>query len=315
MLLRGLFLPVTTPFREDGEVAPDRLAEQIAIYRDLPLAGVVLFGTSGEGPLLDPVEEPRLLAAARKEAPSGWRLIVQVGRESVRATVAAAGRAQDAGADALLCLPPRYYAISPEVVARFYRELRAETRLPVLAYHIPQRSRVELTADLLIALARDGTLAGIKDSAGDLELQARLGREAGEGFAVLNGKGPVTARALEAGADGAILAIADAAPEAVASLFEADAAGDHDEAERVQRSLLPLAECLGPRYGVAGIKAALDARGWPGGGPPRPPLAPVDRAGRAEIAAALRAAGVELGSPPSFRRGSGAAGFPAGAPG
>ncbi|HUP00576.1 MAG TPA: dihydrodipicolinate synthase family protein [Gemmatimonadota bacterium] len=291
--LRGLFLPVTTPFREDGGISPERLLRQLEIYRGFPLSGIVLFGTSGEGPLLDPGEEPALLAASREAVPAAWHLIVQVGRESVRATVAAAARAEAAGATALLCLPPRYYATGPEVVAAYFRALRVETALPILAYHIPQRSRVDLPADLLLELAAEGTLAGVKDSAGDLALQARLRQEAGGGFAVLNGKGSVTERALRAGADGAILAIADAAPEPVAALFEAHTAGDVERAERIQRALSPLAECCGRRYGVAGIKAALDLRGWPGGGPTRAPLAPLGEIARAEVARALRAAGVE----------------------
>ncbi|HEU4464232.1 MAG TPA: 4-hydroxy-tetrahydrodipicolinate synthase, partial [Gemmatimonadota bacterium] len=61
-----------------------------------------------------------------------------------------------------------------------------------------------------------------------------------------------------------------------------------------QRALAPLAACLGPRFGVPGIKAALDLRGWPGGGDPRPPLAPLGPAEREEVASALRAAGVTL---------------------
>ncbi|MFN2382871.1 MAG: 4-hydroxy-tetrahydrodipicolinate synthase, partial [Gemmatimonadota bacterium] len=61
-----------------------------------------------------------------------------------------------------------------------------------------------------------------------------------------------------------------------------------------QSALAPLAACCGARYGVPGIKAALDARGWPGGGLPRLPLLSLDREGRAEVARALRTAGVAI---------------------
>lgn len=292
--LEGLFLPLTTPFQDDGEISPERLAEQIAVYRAFPLAGVIAFGTSGEGPLLDADEEGPLLAAAREAVPAEWALVVQVGKESVRATMAAAERAVEAGADALLCLPTRYYAIGPEVIAAYYRAVHGGVGLPVLAYHIPQRSHVDLPAEVLVRLAGEGVLDGIKESAGDLSLQAALKREAGAAFAVLNGKASLTAEALAAGADGAILAVADAAPEAALAIFDAHAAGDPEGARTAQRAILPLAECFGPRFGVPGIKAALDARGWPGGGSPRAPLAPLDQAGRAEVARALQAAGVEI---------------------
>ena len=176
----------------------------------------------------------------------------------------------------------------------FYRAVKKAVRLPLLAYHIPQRSHVDLTAELLGELAREGTLAGIKESAGDLAFQRALRRLAGEGFAIWNGSAALTLEALRAGAAGAILAVADAAPERVLELLAAHETGESARAEAAQASIGPLAAAVGQRYGVPGIKAALDLRGWPGGGDPRPPLTPVGDPARAEIAAALRHAGVNL---------------------
>ena len=292
--LTGLLCPVPTPYDAAGEVDPDRLSAQLEVYGRWPLAGVVLFGTSGEGPLLDDDEEERLAVAARAALTSARSLVVQVGKESVRATVAAARRAQAAGADALLCLPPRYYPLGAAGLAAFYRAVAEATDLPLLAYHIPQRSKVEMSADLLGELAADGTLAGIKESVGDLDLQRALREAGGEGFRILNGRASFTLAALRGSADGAILAVADAAPETALALLEAHAAQDVEGAEAAQRALEPLATCFGPRYGVPGIKAALDLRGWPGGGAPRPPLVALGEAERGEVSAALRAAGVDL---------------------
>jgi dihydrodipicolinate synthase/N-acetylneuraminate lyase len=200
----------------------------------------------------------------------------------------------DAGADAVLCLPLRYYALDENVIAGFFRAVAEPLDVPLLAYHIPQRSKVDLPADLIVGLAREGVVRGIKDSAGDLALQARLRRDAGPGFSLLDGKASVVAESLALGADGAILAVADAAPEAVCDLFAAHAAGDLATARAIQDRLRPLAECLGPRFGVAGIKAALDLRGWPGGGPLRAPLRELDQDGRLAVAKALELAGVEI---------------------
>ncbi|MGH7565526.1 MAG: dihydrodipicolinate synthase family protein [Gemmatimonadota bacterium] len=292
--IRGVLCPVTTPFDPGGQASPERLAAQIEVYERWPVTGVVLFGTSGEGPLLDVDEESPLLAAARHAVTPDRTLIVQVGHDSVRATVASARRAEAGGADALLCLPPRYYPVGRDGLAGFYRAVATACGLPLLAYHIPQRSHVELSAELLCELAAEGTLAGIKESAGDLALQRALREAAGSGFSILNGSAALTLEALRGGADGAILAVADAAPETALAILEAHAAGDTSRAESAQRALEPLSACLGPRFGVPGIKAALDLRGWPGGGDPRPPLLPLAAADREEIRAALRAAGIDL---------------------
>ncbi len=292
--LQGLFVPLTTPFGGDGEVDIERFAEQIRIYTGYSLSGVIIFGTTGEGPLLAAEEEPALLDAARRVLPDNWKLIVQVGRESVRASRKAAERASAVGADALLCLPPRYYALSEAVIANHFRAVYAATQVPVLAYHFPMRSKVDLQAELLIELGHEGTIAGIKDSAGDLSLQASLRRALGPDFAILCGKASVVAEALAADADGAILAVADVAPETVLALFDAHRANDENEVAQVQASLLPLAEACGPKFGIAGIKAALDARGWPGGGEPRAPLMPLGRGDRDVVVEALKTAGIEL---------------------
>lgn len=292
--LRGLFCPVPTPFSDSGAADPGRLAAQIEVYRSFDLAGIVLFGTSGEGPLLEDAEEPALLEAAKAAAPGAWSVIVQVGRESVRAARAAAERATARGADALLCLPPRYYPYEQAELAGYFRAIGEATDRPLLVYHIPQRTHVDLPADLLARLAGEGVVAGVKDSSGDLELQRVLRERAGDGFAILNGKAAVTAMALAAGADGAILAVADGAPETAAELLASVAAGAGERAAGLQASLDPLAEVFGSRFGVPGIKAALDLRGWPGGGPPRPPLRPLDPEGREAVGAALRSAGVDL---------------------
>ncbi|HEU4464218.1 MAG TPA: dihydrodipicolinate synthase family protein [Gemmatimonadota bacterium] len=292
--LAGLLCPVTTPFDRGGDASPTRLAAQIEIYQRLGVRGVVVLGTSGEGPLIDPEEETPLLAAARSALGSDRVLVAQVGHESLRATLASARRAEAAGADALLCLPPRYYPVGASGIARFYRAVAAACGLPLLAYHIPQRSHVDPGAEALCELASDGTLAGIKESAGDLVLQRALRKAGGRAFAIFNGSARLTLEALRGGADGAILAVADAAPESALAILEAHAAGETAAAEEAQRALEPLADCLGARFGVPGIKAALDHRGWPGGGEPRPPLAALGAAERDEVRAALLAAGVDL---------------------
>ncbi|MDX1624048.1 MAG: dihydrodipicolinate synthase family protein [Gemmatimonadota bacterium] len=292
--LAGLFCPVPTPFSDSGDAEPERLGAQLRIYGELGLAGVVLFGTSGEGPLLDDDEEAALLDAAVEAAPPEWTVIAQTGRESVRAARVAARRAESAGVDALLCLPPFYYPYGHDELAEYYRAVREASPLPLLAYHIPQRTGVDLTADLLSGLADEGVLDGIKDSAGDLALQEALRDRAGSAFSILSGSARATAAAIAAGADGAILAVADAAPEVAAELVDAALSGRAERADELRRSLAPLADAFGSRWGVPAIKAALDLRGWPGGGSPRPPLQPLGPEGREAVADALREAGVDL---------------------
>ena len=103
------------------------------------------------------------------------------------------------------------------------------------------------------------------------------------------GSGHVVYPGLEMGADGAILAVANAAPELCADIFRLFKAGKKDEARRLQLDLVPLSKALVEVYGIAGLKYALDLRGYYGG-PARLPLLPIEDKAKLDIAALLKEA-------------------------
>ncbi len=139
---------------------------------------------------------------------------------------------------------------------------------------------------LVIDLAAHPNVAGLKESGGSLAFVAEIVREVPERFHYFVGSGSVFYPGMEMGACGAILAVANAAPEICAELYRLFQAGKKDEARRLQLDLLPLNKALTETYGIAGIKYAQDLRGF-AGGPTRLPLLPVDEKGRAEIAALI----------------------------
>ena len=88
------------------------------------------------------------------------------------------------------------------------------------------------------------------------------------------------------GACGAILAVANAAPETCADIFRLFKAGKKDEARDLQLDLIPLNKALMEVYGIAGLKHAQDLRGYYGG-PTRMPLLPVEAQAKQEIRSLL----------------------------
>src|SRR6187397_920665 len=103
--LRAVFPPMPTPFK-DGEVDEPAIRKNVRHWMTTGLGGIVALGTNGEASLLDDDEADRVLGAVRSEVPAGRTLIAGVGRESTRATIAAARRAAAAGADAVLARTP-----------------------------------------------------------------------------------------------------------------------------------------------------------------------------------------------------------------
>jgi 4-hydroxy-2-oxoglutarate aldolase len=156
---------------------------------------------------------------------------------------------------------------------------------------MPQNTGISLEPRLVIELAAHPNIAGLKESGGSLAFLAEVVREVPDRFHYFLGSGHVVYPGLEMGACGAILAVANAAPEMSADLFRLFQAGKKDEARRLQLDIVPLNKLLGEVHGIAGLKYAQDLRGYYGG-PPRLPLLPVDEKGRAEIAALLKKMGL-----------------------
>ena len=292
--LHGVVAPVTTPFDAvSGDVAPVALRSMVRELLARGLQGILVSGSTGEGPLLDPDEQVRLVEWLREVVPDDRWLVAGTGAESTRATVRATERAAAAGADAVLVRPPAYFGpgLAPAALAGHYQRVADASPVPVLVYNIPKYTHVMLHDSVLRALADHERVIGFKDSSGDLKVLAGY-RSAAPRLRALVGSGSQFYPALELGADGGVLAIACFAAERCVGLYRAFRADDRRIAGAAQEALTPLAREIVGTLGVPGVKAAMDLVGLPGG-PVRPPLAPLDARQRARVAELLAGAGLQ----------------------
>jgi 4-hydroxy-2-oxoglutarate aldolase len=288
MDLFGIFAPLTTPFGAEGEVALVRLRENITRYNQTPLAGYVINGSTSESVLLLWSEVYRVWETARACAATGKVLIAGTGAESTAETIEHTQRAAALGFDAALVRTPSFYkpAINDVLLAQHYLRVADTSRIPILIYSVPVFTHVTVEASLIERVGTHPNIAGIKDSSGSVEGVARIMAAAPKSFRTLVGSAATLYDSLERGASGAVIAIADAFPEMCVELWQAARAGNRERARGLQEKLLAASRVLGPRYGIAGLKYALDRLGY-FGGPPRPPLLPVEEEGRREIDAML----------------------------
>ena len=292
MRLEGILGPVTTPFAADGAVDVEAFRRNVRAHLAAGLHGIVVAGSTGEAALLDDDERAALVEAARHEVPEGRPLIVGVGAESTRATIARARMAVDRGADAVLVVAPHYYgeaAMTEAALRAHYERVADASPLPVLLYTIPKYMHFALSPALVAELARHENIVGMKDSSGDAALFRQYLASKAEGFQVLTGSGTLVGEAMRMGADGAILAVALFAPMQSLLVLGAAHDGDADALAGAQSHLSPLAAQIVGGMGVPGVKAALDAVGLAGGSP-RAPLQPLAPAAHARMLELLRAA-------------------------
>ncbi|HEX5473641.1 MAG TPA: dihydrodipicolinate synthase family protein [Vicinamibacterales bacterium] len=278
MDLRAVFPPMPTPFRGD-EVDERAIASNVARWMTTGLGGIVALGTNGEAALLDEEESDRVVAAARQAVPAGRVLIAGVGRESTKGTVAAARRAARLGADAVLVRTPSLYKAQTSVAAleSHYRAVADDSPVPVLLYNYPALTGVQLTPAVVANLSTHPNVAGMKETSADGGQFADVAGVVPDRFTLLAGSAPGFYPALCAGARGGILAVACILPEVCIRVLELTRQAQYGEALALQQRLTPIARAVTSVFGIAGLKAAMDLRGYTGG-PPRSPLLPAPAA-------------------------------------
>jgi len=289
--VRGVFAPIPTPFDPaTGDIAPAQLRQNISRLLGVGLNGIVVAGSTGEAPLLDPDEQRQLVGCAREAMPDGGgaRLIAGTGAESTRQTIALTKSAAAEGADTVLVRPPGYFAAAHTVagLVAHFRAVADASPVPVLIYNIPKYTHLPLDPMLLEQLAGHERIVGVKDSSGDLK---NLGayRKAVPTWTVLVGSASLLFAALELGCQGGIVGVACFAGRLCTSLVASFQSGDRTAAKGMQDRLTPLDKEIVGKLGPAGVKAAMDAVGLYGG-PVRPPLAPVTAGDRERVTALVR---------------------------
>ena len=293
--LRGILLPTITPFTDAQELDLDALADNLRRWRAAGISGFVMLGSTGERVHLEESEYLRTLEVARREIASDGAFIAGVGQHSTRGTIAEIAKAVQCGADAVLVLTPHYYraAITQDVLVSHYNAVADASRVPVLLYSMPALTGIKIEPETIARLSEHQNIIGVKDSSNDVAGFAATVKLCPPEFAVLTGNGTVLLDALRAGATGAILAVGCVVPEICVEIFNAFHSDDQQRAASLQAKLTPLAAAVTTRFGIGGLKAALDLADYRGGAV-RAPLRSPDEHARTEIALLLEAARTAL---------------------
>lgn len=291
MPLRGVLLPFTTPFDADESVDLKALRANLARWNASGVAGYVALGSTGERMHLDAGERAAVIETARECVPRESSFVVGVGEQGTRGTIEECKLAARQGADAVLVLTPHFYkgSLTQASLATHFEAVADSSPVPVILYNIPQNTGVALAPETVARLSEHENIAGIKDSSGDVANFVEMIRLVGGGaeeFDLLTGHAGVFYASLASGAVGGILAAGCVLPRLCVEIYEAARAGEHERARELQRRLAPVARAVTTRFGIGGLKYALELLGHVGG-PVRAPLAAPDENARREIARLL----------------------------
>jgi 1-pyrroline-4-hydroxy-2-carboxylate deaminase len=288
MEFEGIVPAATTPFAASGAVDEAALERNVTAYLDAGVHGLVANGTMGEAGSLSPHERRTVVGTIARAAAGRVPVIAGVSAATPSAVIGFAADAAEAGASALMMLPPLGYRGDAREIAAFYRAVAEASGLPLMAYNNPAASGTDMAPALIAELGREiENLVAVKECSGDVRRIPAI-IEAAPDLEVLVGGDDWALEGFCAGATGWVTGVADVAPAECVELWERCRAGDLEPARAIYRRLLPLARFdMTPKL-VQYFKAAMDEVGLTGG-PVRPPRLELTAPERDELAAALRA--------------------------
>lgn len=272
--IEGIFAPIATVFDASGDLDMARFAENIGKFNKTKLSGLVVLGSNGEFALLTHREKLRLVEAAKEQISKDKLLIAGTGCESLRETIELTKECAYAGADGVLVVTPSYYKsdMTDEALKCYFNSVADESPVPLLLYNMPRNTGINIGPNLVDALAKHPNIAGIKDSSGNIAQIAEIIAKCPQDFAVFAGSGNFLLPTLALGGVGGTLAVANVVPDYCVAIYKLYKDGQMDKAKKLQLGLLELNAAVTTRYGIGGMKAAMEVVGFHGGSPRRPIL-------------------------------------------
>ena len=213
------------------------------------------------------------------------KIIAGSGCESLRDTIELTYRCAGAGADAALVITPNFFKrdMNPQTLEKFFAAVADASPKPIMLYNMPGNAGVNIPSSLSIALSDHPNIVGIKDSSGNIvQISEVIAKTRNKNFSVFAGSGSFLLPTLMLGGVGGTLAVANVVPEYCVAIYNAWNKGEIDKARELQLGLLELNAAVTARFGIGGMKSALEMAGFWGGNP-RLPILPATEEVKNEI--------------------------------
>lgn len=262
----GVVVPMVTPVTKDGNIdnaAVERIIENFAKHN----VSALIMGTTGEGNSVSARQGAEMIRTAAKTAAGRIVVYAGLGGTCISEQIEAAKMFIEAGADVIAATLPSYYALTPEQMYTYYKNLADNISVPLMLYNITITTHMSIPLDVIEKLSHHPNIVGLKDSENDIErMEEALKMFADrEDFAYFCGCAANSAHALKCGADGIVPSVGNFMPKAYNDLFEAGIKGDEATAERLQQETITVGKIntqgLTLGQSLAGLKVIMKEYG------------------------------------------------------
>jgi 4-hydroxy-2-oxoglutarate aldolase len=290
--LKGVIPPVVTPF-VDGEVSLEKYEENLNRWCEVGITGFLVLGSNGEAVHLTEEEKLALVEKTAATVPDDKPVIVGSGCLTTIETIELTNKAAAKGAQAALIITPFFYsdAMNRDALLAHYTEIADKADIPIMLYNVPKYTNVVIPPEVVVELSKHENIIGMKDSSGNIAYLSRIIDVTPDDFDVMVGTANAFLAGLVLGVRGGILALANTAPKECLQIYSLFKQGKLDEAKELQLKMVPVNQAVTARFGIAGLKAAMDMVGFYGG-IPRKPLLPLKTEEKMELKAILQGAGL-----------------------
>jgi 2-dehydro-3-deoxy-D-pentonate aldolase len=261
--LTGVLPALISPLRSDGKVDEDAVGRLVEHVLHGGVHGLLALGSTGETASLDETSRRLLLSSVVEAAAGRVPVLCGVAQSHLSAARIEIEAAARLGAAAALVAPPFYYLIDQATLIAFYRQVARDSPIPILLYNIPQYTKIVAQPTTVATLAREGVIAGMKDSSRDFEYfeGVALATRDMPAFRLFTGSDTMLLPSLVMGGAGTICGAANVAPRWIVSIYEDFVEGDLAAARAGQERLYELVMQLRAGVFPAAIKAACHLQG------------------------------------------------------
>ncbi len=291
--LRGVIVPLITPFKEDLGVDFAGLAKLVDYcIEEMGCDGLVPCGTTGESTTLSHEEHGAVIRAVVQQTRGRVPVIASAGSNSTKEAIDLTRLAEQVGADATLQVGPYYNKPTQEGLFNHFAAVAAASKLPLIIYNIPGRTSRNIEPQTIARLWREvSSVVGLKDCSNDLHQTMTIYRATDpETFKIYCGEDIMTLSLLCLGSAGAIAAVAHIVGREVKAMCEAVWSGHLAEAREIHYRTMDVVDALFVEPNPTPVKQALEWLGLPAG-PLRPPLERLSPAGQEVLREAMRSGG------------------------
>lgn len=291
--LGRLLTAMVTPFNAKGNVDYAAAKKLAGALLDSGSDGLVVSGSTGEGPTLTKEEKLRLFSEIKATAGKKVTIVAGTGSYNTIESIELTREAEHTGIDACLLPVPYYNRPTQEGLFEHFKAIAGSTRLPCILYNVPSRTVTNMTAETCIKLSKISNIVGVKEASADFVQIAKIIDGAGKDFIVYSGNDADTFPILGLGGYGVIGVITHLVGKQYKKMMNDFWAGRIESAAKLHRSFLPLVNAMFIVGNPMPIKYALNYLGFKVGKPRLPLVEPDDKT-KAAIEQTLRGYKIDL---------------------